>query len=74
MAKFKRTDRPTLLASISVAGDTGPPIFIFEGNRLPFRNITIDGKVLSQTYADFLSWNACIAMCNDVAGIDSTNF
>ena len=72
--EFVRTSRATVMPVVSADGQQGPPLFIFKGKRLPFREVVVNGRVEVQTYATFLPHGACLAMREDAGGVDSTNF
>ena len=37
LPEFMRATRATVMPVVSAAGDTGPPLLVFRGARLPFR-------------------------------------
>lgn len=43
-----------MLPSVSAIGDTAPPLFVFKGCQLPYRQVIISGRSLVETYADHL--------------------
>ena len=74
VAEFTRTARATLMPAISAAGEMGPPLFVFRGLHLPYREAAVDGRIVTQTYASFLPRHACLAVREERGGVDSENF
>ena len=74
MPEFVRASRITVVPVISAAGETGTPLFVFKGKRMPYRHVVVDGMVRVETYAQCLPRNACVAMREENGGVDSTNF
>ena len=72
--EFVRANRVTTMPVISARGDTGPPLFVLQGKRLPYRRVVEGGVVRTQTYADLLPRTACIALREERGAVDSTNF
>lgn len=75
LADFSRCSRASMLACISASGQAGPPLFVFKGAKLPFRDVlTKDGRVITETYATHLPRHSCVAVREEVGGIDAHNF
>lgn len=71
---FVRTGRTSLMPVVSAAGDVGPPLFVFKGTSLPYRNVIENGNIVTQTYTTYLPRGACVAMRAEGGGIDIANF
>jgi len=52
----------------------GPPLFVFKGSNLPYRNVVRAGQVVSETYHDLLPRGALVAMRPELGSVDSSNF
>ena len=65
--------RVTMLPVVSADGAIDPPLFVFSGARMPYRQILVDGKVVLETILDHLPEQATIAV-RDKKGVDSFNF
>lgn len=65
--------RATVMPVVSAAGCLRPPIFVFRGKILTYRQVSIDGRICVQTYADYLPRTACIEMREESCGVDSAN-
>jgi len=74
VAEFLNANRVTILPCISASGDMAPPMFVFKGKQLPFRNVVRAGEVVSETYHDHLPARAVVAMREELGGVDSSNF
>ena len=74
LPEFVRTSRTTVMPVVSASGESGPPLFVFRGKRLPFREVLHNGKAEIQTYADYLPRGACLAMREEGGGADTRNF
>ena len=72
--EWERTNRATLLVAISGDADTGPPLFLFKGKRIVYRQLIQNGDIVLQTYAHFLPRDARIAHREEGVGIDSVKF
>ena len=72
--EFVRTSRATVMPVVSADGEQGPPLFVFKGKRLPYREVLVEGRVEVQTFSTFLPRDACVAMREDAGGVDSVNF
>ena len=62
-----------MLLVVSAQGDTGPLLFVFAGSKMPYSEILIDGKRVTDTLIDHLPFSAAIAMRQGSGGIDSFN-
>ena len=69
-----RSGRVTIMPFISAIGERGPPLFVFKGRRISFRQVIVDGQVRTQTCAQVLPRHACIATREENGGVDSANF
>ena len=74
MQEFKNVPRVTMLPVISADGQTGPPLFVFKGLRLPYRNVLCNGRVRTETPACNLPINSCLALRQENGGVDTVNF
>jgi len=72
--EFVSSSRATVMAVVSAAGDTAPPLFVFKGARLPYRVVEEAGKEVVQTYSTFLPRGSAVAMRDQNGGVDSENF
>ena len=62
------------MAVINADGETGPPLFVFKGVRLPYRVVLGAGGEEVQTYATYLPREARVAMREQKGGVDSEKF
>lgn len=74
LPEFVRASRMTLMSVVSAASDSGPPLFVFKGKTLPYRDVIVDGVIVTQTYAEFLLRGSCVAVRQEGDGVDSQNF
>lgn len=74
MPEFVRTSRATVMAIMNARGDTGPPLFVFKGARPPYRQVVVNGRICTETYASHIPKGSVIAMRDGVGGVDSVNF
>eukprot|EP00171_Calliarthron_tuberculosum_P006015 IDg6015t1 len=74
IAEFRRTHRVTMLPAISAAGSVAPPLFVFKGKKIPYREVLLGGKAVVQTYADLLPRHSLLACREDRGSVDSVNF
>eukprot|EP00171_Calliarthron_tuberculosum_P023503 IDg23503t1 len=59
---FICSGRTTLMPVVSAAGSSGPPLFVFTGSHLPYRQVVVNGQISTQTYAAYLPRGACLAV------------
>ena len=57
-ADWSNTARTTLMSVVSASGDTGPPLPLFNGKKIPYRLVLINGVVVNETYASYLPHGA----------------
>jgi len=74
MAEFSARDRITMMAIISAAGESGPPLFVFKGSRMPYRTVLKNGVAVDDTPACNLPPRSCVALRLENGGVDSENF
>eukprot|EP00171_Calliarthron_tuberculosum_P002273 IDg2273t1 len=74
IAEFRRTHRVTMMPVISAAGQCGPTLFIFKGQRMPYREVLRHGVAHVQTYADLLPRGSVMAFREERGGVDTKNF
>ena len=74
LADWSNTARTTLMAVVSASGDTGPPLFVFNGKNIPYRSVLINSVVVNETYASYLPRGAVMTMREKIAGFDTINF
>ena len=59
---------------MSATDEAGPPLYVFKGKKLPFREVLLHGRVQVQTYTQLLPRHACIAMREEGGRVDARNF
>lgn len=59
---FENTNRVTVMAAVSAAGDVGPVLFVFKGTCLPWRKVDRNGDHVVEKISTFLTSNslACV--------------
>lgn len=72
--QFLNTHRVTMMASISAAGNSGPPLFVFKGKKLPFRRVVRGGEEVYESLADVLPRHSVISAREKCGGVDMHNF
>ena len=70
---FVNASRATLMAVINAEGETGPPLFVFKGVRLPYRVVLGAGREEVQICATYLPRGARVVMREQNGGVDSEN-
>ena len=63
-----------MMPAISAGGDTPPPLFVFKGKRLPFREVLNEGRQTLETPADLLPRKSVVCMREERGGVDMHNF
>ena len=71
---FINTTRVAMLPAVSAIGDAAPPLFVFKGRQLPYRQVIGNGRSSVETYADCLPPRALICMRERGGGVDTANF
>lgn len=66
IAEFVNAHRMTMMLSISAAGDIGPVLYVFDGARMPYRNVVENGLVRTQTLATHLPRGSLVTMRKEV--------
>ena len=66
--------RVTIMPVISVAGETGPCLFVYKGKSFPYRCYDENGQEKIDTIAHQLPRWAVVAMLAEGKGVDSNNF
>lgn len=64
----------TLMPVVNTEGDCGPPLLIFTGSSLPYRQVVVCDKPVIETFSDYLPRGACIATRAENGGVYSVNF
>lgn len=70
LQEFVNDSRITVLACICGEVETAPPLFVFKGQRPPYRNAIVNVPI----EASYLPKDALVVMRNEVGGVDSANF
>ena len=63
-----------MMPVISASGAYGPPLFIFEGNRIYFYRAVVNGLLVEWPRTDTLPGDAVVATRENLAGVDSSIF
>ena len=71
---FDHASRVTVLPVVSASGETGPPLFVFKGKCIPYRQVLVGGALRAETYTQYLPRSACVAVREECGGVDSANF
>ena len=66
--------RTLMLACIKAARRRGTRILRLKGKRKSFRNISIDIKVITQTYVEYLSYHPCVALRDGKISVITSRF
>lgn len=74
MVDIKLTHRVTFMPVVSADGETGPPLLVFKGNSVPYRQVLRDGKVHVEKYASHLPHGSVDAVLEQGGDVDSANF
>ena len=74
LADWINTGRTTLMSVVSTSGDTGPPLFMFNDIKIPYRLVLINGVVVNEAYASYLPRGAVMTMREKIAGVHTINF
>lgn len=73
-ASFKNTHRVTVMPCVSAGGEIGPTLYVFKGQKMPYREVVIAGETVVETLATHLPRNSVVTMREKVAGIDGNSF
>jgi len=73
-ASFKNTHRVTVMPCVNAGGEIGPTLYVFKGQKMPYREVVVGGKLVVETFATHLPRNSVVTMREKVAGVDSNSF
>lgn len=74
LPEFIAVSRTTMLSVTSADGGSGPPLFVFKGSILPYRQVLSNVKEQVEAYASHSPRNATVAVRDKCGGAGSQNF
>ena len=74
LSSFKYLNRVTMMPVINAFGQSGPPLFVFKGTKMPYRTVLKGGIVVEETPACNLPFKSTVALRAENGAVDTANF
>ena len=74
LADFSFTKRITIMLCVSAAGACAPALLVYNGQKIPYREVLQDEKISVETLSDCLPRGSLLYARNDGSGVNNESF